>query len=506
MCEGRLTSARTVTAATTPSERRRLRDRTPLPQESPLPSVMGTTAEDDCSAPRRKAADAAANRNNAVTGSVAAEVQRAVDFDRIRQQKSNGMRESEQPWGRCARTLAHVVAITVVVALMICAIGGFVLLVFQSVLNLQDHWDVYRIGARNAMKGAEKLATRLTGGLPKALADELASTAISHLEEVVSFVVSDLVTDLWHSLLEFLMMALFITFWLADPMPVGSEIEELFKRYIILKGMACFGYGVCVGILLWVLNIDLASVFALAASLLSFVPEVGPFVALILPAPIIMFDSRLESPMTTLLTASFAQMALKFVFANVVEVKLVEADQLMRMHPVIVLLAVAFFGYIWGPTGMLLSVPLVAYLKVGLLADTVPPRYRDPILVLLEGDRRAPEKHARKRQLEEEREAALAAAAAATGHRRRHSFSSSLPESDADSRCRSPPSTPRSSTEPSTASPSPEPRRLASSSSIEMTSATSSRVTPRTWPDSNANLVTTSSTVEAQGGLGLDVP
>eukprot|EP00438_Fugacium_kawagutii_P001205 Skav225237 [mRNA] locus=scaffold2946:243021:248383:+ [translate_table: standard] len=45
------------------------------------------------------------------------------------------------------------------------------------------------------------------------------------------------------------------------------------------------------------------------------------------------------------------------------QVKLVEADQLMKMHPVVILMAVTFFGFIWGPTGMLLAVPLVAYFK-----------------------------------------------------------------------------------------------------------------------------------------------
>jgi len=96
----------------------------------------------------------------------------------------------------------------------------------------------------------------------------------------------------------------------------------------------------------------------------------------------------------TLFVATLAQLGLKFVFANVVEVKLVEADQLMKMHPVVILMAVTFFGFIWGLTGMLLAVPLVAYFKAGLLS--VPACYRDPVLVLLEGDRLAPVNYSRK--------------------------------------------------------------------------------------------------------------
>ena len=64
------------------------------------------------------------------------------------------------------------------------------------------------------------------------------------------------------------------------------------------------------------------------------------------------------------------------------------------MHPVAILLSVAVWGHVWGPTGMLLSVPLMAFFKIALLSDLVPPSYRDPVLILLEGDSRAPQRHA----------------------------------------------------------------------------------------------------------------
>merc|ERR1740121_3581622 len=120
---------------------------------------------------------------------------------------------------------------------------------------------------------------------------------------------------------------------------------------------------------------------------------------MVLPVPVILFDSKLRTPFLTLLSAMAGQMSLKFIFANIIEVKLIENDATMKMHPVITLLAVTFFGFVWGPTGMLLSVPIMAYLKVVVLSDRVPAAYRDPVLVLLEGDRRAPERHRRRRAL-----------------------------------------------------------------------------------------------------------
>merc|ERR1712160_194872 len=105
------------------------------------------------------------------------------------------------------------------------------------------------------------------------------------------------------------MMSVYIFFWLMRPMPVSNSMEELFKRYIVLKFVACLGYGTCVGILLWLLNIDLAAVCGLFAVFMNFIPEVGPIVASLVPIPIIIFDGRLESPFLTLLVAMSAQLA-----------------------------------------------------------------------------------------------------------------------------------------------------------------------------------------------------
>merc|ERR1719326_1228883 len=120
---------------------------------------------------------------------------------------------------------------------------------------------------------------------------------------------------------------------------------------------------------------------------------------MVLPCPVILLDSRLERPFLTLMIAVVGQLGLKFAFSNIIEVKLIESDKKLRMHPVMILLSVGIFGYLWGPTGMLLSVPLMALLKISLFSDLVPASYRDPILVMLEGDRDAPMHHGLRNQL-----------------------------------------------------------------------------------------------------------
>jgi len=113
--------------------------------------------------------------------------------------------------------------------------------------------------------------------------------------------------------------------------------------------------------------------------------------AMVLPLPVVVFDGRIENPFITLSIVLGGNLMLKCVWANILEVKLVESQEDMKMHPVVILFFVAFFGWIWGATGMLLSVPLVAVVKASMYI--FPAVYRDPILTLLEGDRKAPARY-----------------------------------------------------------------------------------------------------------------
>lgn len=293
-------------------------------------------------------------------------------------------------WGLLARVVSVASALAVVFGLLI----GMATFVFDGAVRVKENFPVYEQGARNAAEYVKELIEKVKrGSMPKAMVDELAENLASNGKALISDLVGQLLSHAGHLLVEVLMLGLYVMFWLCTPMPMNPTTQNIFRRYLFLKGAACTCYGVCVGLLLHFLEIELAVLFGLTSFFFSFIPEVGAFIGMALPAPVILFDSRLSAPMYKLIFATLGQLALKFVFANIIEVKLVENDATMKMHPVITLLAVTFFGFIWGPTGMLLSVPIMAYFKVIVASDLVPPEFRDPILVLIEGDRNAPERH-----------------------------------------------------------------------------------------------------------------
>mmetsp|Transcript_72929 Transcript_72929/g.206276 ORF Transcript_72929/g.206276 Transcript_72929/m.206276 type:complete len:196 (-) Transcript_72929:160-747(-) len=176
-------------------------------------------------------------------------------------------------------------------------------------------------------------------------------------------------------------------FGLGEPIHISQKISTIMRHYFMLKGLASMGYAFSVWFVLHLMHIDLAIVFGVLTFFANWVPEVGPFFAMLLPLPVILFDGRLDNPFAKFGIVFGVQLALKFVFGNIVEVKLVEKNEAMRMHPVIILFSVAFFGFVWGPTGMLLSVPIVAAAKA--VVTLMPDIYRDPLLVLIEGDKLA---------------------------------------------------------------------------------------------------------------------
>merc|ERR550532_585016 len=147
---------------------------------------------------------------------------------------------------------------------------------------------------------------------------DMTKKVVGSLGDIVSLLVSATVGNLSSTLVSVLMTFLYTIFWLCHPVYVQESVAVLFKRYIMLKTIASAGYAFCVWVLLHTLGINLAVVFALITFLFNFVPEVGPFLAAMLPVPVIIFDGRLSNPWLVLGIALGGTLVLKFIFGNIV--------------------------------------------------------------------------------------------------------------------------------------------------------------------------------------------
>jgi len=138
-----------------------------------------------------------------------------------------------------------------------------------------------------------------------------------------------------------------------------SGINRGVAHYLTAKVKASFILALPVFIVLLVFQTRLALVWALLTFFCNFIPYLGSVVGYTLPTlfALIQFGPGWEA-----LTIAILLLAIHVTSASVVEPAVI--GKAVGLSPVIILFSLAFWGYIWGVTGMLLAVPLTVMLKI----------------------------------------------------------------------------------------------------------------------------------------------
>ncbi|HET56208.1 MAG TPA: AI-2E family transporter [Ignavibacteria bacterium] len=146
----------------------------------------------------------------------------------------------------------------------------------------------------------------------------------------------------------------------------GTQIEKTFKditsqvqRYIATKFLLSLLTGLLAGFILWLFGVDFFIVWGVFAFLLNFIPNIGSAIAVILPA--VMTLVQYESLGYALLVTAIL-IVIQTIIGNGLEPKIL-GDRL-GLNPLVILLSLLLWGYIWGIVGMFLSVPLTAVAKI----------------------------------------------------------------------------------------------------------------------------------------------
>ncbi len=139
-----------------------------------------------------------------------------------------------------------------------------------------------------------------------------------------------------------------------------SLIMENLNDYMGIKSITSLGTGVFIGIYLAVLGVDYPLLWALLAFLLNFVPNIGSVIAAI-PAVLL---AIIQLGPASALWAAGGYFLVNNVVGNWLEPRLM--GQTLGLSTFVVFLSLVFWGWVLGPVGMFLSVPLTMALKVSL--------------------------------------------------------------------------------------------------------------------------------------------
>lgn len=138
-----------------------------------------------------------------------------------------------------------------------------------------------------------------------------------------------------------------------------KDITSQVQRYIATKFLVSLMTGVLAGFILWLFGVDFFIVWAVFTLLLNFIPNIGSAIAVILPA--LMTLVQYESLGYAILVTAIL-ITIQTIIGNGLEPKIF-GDRL-GLNPLVILLSLLLWGYIWGIVGMFLSVPLTAVAKI----------------------------------------------------------------------------------------------------------------------------------------------
>ena len=137
-----------------------------------------------------------------------------------------------------------------------------------------------------------------------------------------------------------------------------AKFTESVNRYLVLKTIFSLITGIFISGWLAVLGVDYALLWGLVAFLLNYVPNIGSIIAAV-PA-VLMTLVQLGAWHTLLVGMGY--MAVNIVVGSILEPKFMGEG--LGLSTLVVFLSLVFWGWVLGPVGMLLSIPLTMIIKI----------------------------------------------------------------------------------------------------------------------------------------------
>lgn len=138
-----------------------------------------------------------------------------------------------------------------------------------------------------------------------------------------------------------------------------DDAAQRVSRYLVAQLLINAGYGLCVGIGLYFIGVPHAPLWGLLATLLRFIPFLGPMIASFLPA---ILAIAVDPGWSMLIWTAVLFVVLELVTNNIVEVWMYGAST--GISTLALLTAAVFWTWLWGMPGLFLSTPLTVCLLV----------------------------------------------------------------------------------------------------------------------------------------------
>jgi predicted PurR-regulated permease PerM len=150
-----------------------------------------------------------------------------------------------------------------------------------------------------------------------------------------------------------------------DPLEFSNSLALMVRRFMLGNLAAGVFMTSVTVVLLWALRIQGALILGVVSGLLNLIPFLGAILATLVPVTAALIQA---APVSTLLIIGLAVICIHIVSSNYIFPRLIGSR--MNIGPVAATAGILFWGWLWGPMGVLLSIPLTGVAK--LIADCHP--------------------------------------------------------------------------------------------------------------------------------------
>lgn len=139
-----------------------------------------------------------------------------------------------------------------------------------------------------------------------------------------------------------------------------DRIVRQVQLYLVVKLWTSLLVALGAFIVLTIAGVQIALLLSLLLFLLHFIPNIGSTIAAIPAVAVALMD---QGPAAAV-SVGVAYLVLNMVVGNLIEPRMLGTR--LGMSPFVVLVGMLFWGWLWGPLGALLSVPILAATKIVL--------------------------------------------------------------------------------------------------------------------------------------------
>lgn len=137
-----------------------------------------------------------------------------------------------------------------------------------------------------------------------------------------------------------------------------DDIIRDIQEYLSIKTKISLVTGAMAWLLCWAVGVDYPVLWGVIAFLLNYVPNLGSIIAAVPPVLLGFVQYGWERSLVLL----GGYLAINTIMGNIIEPKVM--GKRLGLSSLVVFLSLVFWGWVWGPLGMFLSVPLTMIVKI----------------------------------------------------------------------------------------------------------------------------------------------